>query len=218
MNNFFQKKREIIALSFYVCLIVSLVYFVILPILSSINIIRDQIQENALKQEGARKKLSDLPGIQQQYDIIEKDDELANVLLDKDKAVVLIERLEKLAEDSENKITITVQDASTQNTSTPVKLSPADTLIAALPSSDYLKLKITLNGDYNSIVKFVDMLEKFEYYGDITAIQIDADNQLDESSGQSILDPFSGNSTKSIAQKKGGVVASLDIVFYTKKK
>lgn len=225
MKNFFQKQREIIALLVWVGIITALVYFVILPLIGRINGINDQIQEESMKQESARKHLGELPKIQQQYAAIQKDEGLADVLLDKNNAVMLFERLEKLAEDSGNKITIAAKDATGQNATPPVRGKAAvdNSLVDSLPSSDYLQLKITLTGDYNSINKFIDALEWFEYYCDIIGIQVGKNDQVADASQQAVnmqaSNPFGVNAEKKIAQpsRQDPLVATLDAVFYTKK-
>lgn len=226
MKNFLNKQREVLAVLVYLAIIAGLVYLVILPILNRMGGMNDQIQQEAMKQESVKLHINELPRIQQQYQTLQKDGDLAGVLLDKNKAVILIERLEKLAESTNNKITIAVQDntAGAQGKKMPAKgaAAPADTLVGSLPSADYLQLKITLTGDYNSVVRFVGLLEKFEYYGDITAVQITKDSSLEsqQTPGSGMFgstNQIAANDPKVVAKQAGGgaLTASLDTVFYT---
>lgn len=220
MKKFFQKQREIIILLVYGGVIAALVYLVIIPIMSRIDETRNQIQEDVIKQDSYRSKISELPKIQQQYSILESNEDLAGVLLADNEAVTLIESLEKLAADSNNTISITTDESSQKAASAARGKAVADNaLIESLPSKEYLKLKITLVGDYNSIVNFVYNLERFEYYSDITGMQIGKDDQVDDSSQQGTSNPFGGSDGKKIEvdADKGPLKASLDVVFYTKK-
>jgi hypothetical protein len=148
---------------------------------------------------------------------------LSGALLDKNKAVVLIEKIEKLAENTNNKVTITIQDVANKKTAKSTE-KDTNTLIAQLPSADYLQMKINLTGDYSSIVAFIDSLEKFEYYADITEIKINKDEATDSTSqatsNRGLFDvatqPIINDSRikKNIANEEL-LSASLTTVFYT---
>ena len=228
MKNFLKGQREILALLGYGVVIFCLVYFVILPLIGRMHDMNDQIQQESMRQESAQAHISQLPKIQKQYQALQSDGDLSDVLLDKNKAVVLIEKLEKLAESTNNKIAISVQDdASSQGVKKvqpKVAASTAKLLIDDLPKSNYLQMKITLTGDYNSVVAFIGMIEKFEYYTDITAIQI---NKYADSISASQAVSTSGmfgsvaiNVPNKVPIKQNAtdanmLTASLDTVFYT---
>lgn len=227
MKNFLTKQREVVALLSYAAIIASLVYFVILPLIASINSINDQIQQETMKQESVRLHLEQLPRIQKQYQALQNEGDLANALLDKNKAVVLIEKIEKLAESTGNKVAITVQDAApttvTKKNSTKSTEQATDTLLAKLPSQDYLQMKINLTGDYASVITFIDLLEKFEYYADITEVKINKD-EADEApssttSNRGLFDVAPQSAVSSSEARKNVanddvLAASLTTVFY----
>lgn len=222
MKNFLNKQREIIALLAYAAVIASLVYLVILPLLDRIRNTNDQIQQEAMKQESMKLHVEQLPKIQNQYETVVNNPDLASALLDRNKAVVLIEKLEKLAENTKNEITITVQEnASVKKTSTKVAVSAAEALVADLPSSDYLQIKINLTGSYDSIVEFVARLERFEYYSDIVAIQISKEDEVAASVSNNSNNGMFGQSAVGSGEKvpvpsrSDALTASLDTVFYT---
>lgn len=204
-----------------------LIYFVILPLIAKINGLNDQIQEENLNQESVKLHIAQLPKIQQQYQALKNNMELENVLLEKEKAVPIIEKLEKMAENTNNEITIKVQESLVAEPVRKVTKKVADStdsaLVDGLPSPNYLEMKITLNGEYNSVVRFISMLERFEYYSDIISIQINK-SKISEKSEK----PFSGSDRLSIipssmndsankqdAQVIEGVTALLSTVFYT---
>lgn len=227
MKNFLNKQREILLLLAYVFVVAGLIYFVILPLLARMNRINDQIQQESMQQESVKLHINELPGIRKQYETLQSGGDLSGVLLDKNRAVVLIEKLEKLAEGSNNEISIIAQDAvanvAAKKTAAKGAAALEGALVAGLPSPDYLQLKITLTGNYNSIVDFIDRLEKFEYYADIIAIQINNEKALSTSSLSSVgmfgaakaVEAKSGSSvTKGLAEN--ALTASLDSVFYIK--
>jgi len=222
MKNFLNKQREIISLLAYAAIVASLVYLVILPLLVRIEDINNQIQEEAMNQESVRLHIEQLPRIQKQYETVINDVDLTNALLDKEKAVVLIEKLEKMAENTKNEITISVQESAPAKKSSAKVVSPAaETLATGLPSQDYLQIKINLVGSYNSIVEFVARLEKFEYYSDIIAVQINKEDMSKElNRNTSNVGMFSkpvlvGSEEISKSSANDSLSASLDTVFYT---
>lgn len=224
MKNFLNKQRESMVLFGYASTVGVLIYFVILPLLAGIENINDQIQQEEMNQESVKLHIDELPKIQNQYQVLQDGVDLNNVLLDKGKAVVLIEKLEKMAESSNNKITISAQDGSVTVKKTTVAASPvANTLLGSLPDSNYLQIKITLNGEYDSIMKFIGLLENFEYYGDLTAIQINGDKAPLSSQINANSKVFSNNLMAETPAKIGigslnndSLVASLDAVFYVR--
>ena len=95
MKKFFQKQREIITIFIYGCFIVVLIYFVVLPLIVRVNDTRDQIQEEHIKQDIKKQQISELPKMEEQYNMLQNNEKSVDVLLDKNDAVGLIERLEK---------------------------------------------------------------------------------------------------------------------------
>ena len=227
MKRFFQKQREAIIILSYIVAIAALVYFVILPLLARINLVGDQIQEKTLQQQIVEKQLNDLPKMEEQYNYLSKNEGLIDVLLDRNNAVALIEKLEKLAENSGNKITISVQETSVQSSQMQVaqktaskssaKKDAPETIIDKLPSADYLQMKISITGDYNAIENFISTLENFEYYSDIIGIQIRQGEAGEGLKNGSLFDsaPVADKKTDNIIEKKE-LEAVLDVVFYTK--
>ena len=79
-------------------------------------------------------------------------------------------------------------------------------------------MKITLAGNFNAIINFIRKLESFEYYGDITGIQIAQSESIN--SQPSKADPFSVENINVEKETENlnpeTLEASLDVVFYTK--
>lgn len=227
MKDFFQKQREGITIFAYVGVVIGLVYFVILPLLGRVNGVQNQIQEENIKQEIKKQQINELPKMENQYNILSNSEKSIDVLLDKNDAVALIERLEKMADDSGDKISISIQDkiVATEQKSVSAsaknKATTEDELIKNLPSTDYLQMKIIITGDYNAIVKFVRSLESFEYYCDIVAIQINkSDDNSNAANNGTLMNPFNSTNTNkkvAILSNDNKLEASLDVVFYTKK-
>lgn len=224
MKDFFKKQREILAIIGYATIVFLLIYFAVFSLIKKIDGINYQLQEEGMKQEIARQHISELPKIQKQYIELENSLDLTRVLLDENEAVTLIEKLEKTAKDTENDIVIEVQ-AQVDQKKVSVKAKPGDEvpLIEELPSQDYLQLKITLNGEYGPIVKFIKEIEGFEYYCDITEVQINKSEVLSKvRSGSETANPFDFSAKKENEgvenDKIDKLSASLTVMFYKKQK
>lgn len=228
MKNFLKQQREILSLMVYALFIFLVVYFAILPLFEKINNINDQIQEEILNQEISRKNIEELPKIQKQFESLNQGTDLTSVLLDNANAVVLIEKLEKMAEQTDNTISITVEEVSVSDPKkkTPKLKAGEEVPIASeLPSQNYLRLKIVLSGKYGSIVKFIGLIENFEYYADIIGIQISKNNEESQlqsvSAGSGISNPFILEMEKNNLLKKNSeniLNASINVAFYLRNK
>lgn len=227
MKNFFQKRREIIAICAYFGVVFVIVYFAIMPLMKKIEEKNNEIQEEKINQEIVRRRMEELPGIQKQYQTLQSSDDLSGILLDKNNAIVLIEKLEKLAEQTGNIISIEVQEVAAvdpKKAATKGKVTNDNILVSELPSTEYLQLKIKLNGKYESILNFIQSLENFEYYGDIIEMQItkDADKIKTQPIQQSVefgvANPFVSNTdnTKIVKVENDKLNASLSVVFYSR--
>lgn len=227
MKNFFKKYREIFGVALYVCLIGLIIYFVAKPLYEQIKIRRDQIQEEVANQEGRKKKLIEIPKIKEQYEKVKGQEENLAVLLDKNDAVSLIERLEKLAQNTQNEIRIAVKETDANSREALIARkneakAKADgdktvSIIDGLVSKDYLQVTITLSGQYNNIVDFMQKLENMQNYSDIISFDIKRDSG---NSGSANVNPFANQGGVNQEQPptiENKVVATLETVFYLKK-
>ncbi len=229
MKKFFKDQREYLAVAAFFVILGMLGYFVVLPLLKKIADIKNEIEEGYVIQDIKKQRLAELPKIRQQYLEIGNQQEKMNVLLVKENAVLVIERLEKLAQDTNNKIVISVQEGnSPKGVFAEVAADKAATdLVNSLPSKNYLKLKVSLLGGYEDLLKFLSSLETLEYYSDIVGINISHATDSEMSSldkavkNSDVLNPFSVSaipSVKVLPKKVNNTLAtSLDVVFYTKK-
>jgi hypothetical protein len=228
MNNFLKKYRETIAILVYAALIGSVVYFVVLPLKREITNRRDGLQEEISNKEGKQKKILEIPKIKEQYLTVQSESKDMEVLLKRDDAVILMERLEKLADETGNEIKIGVLDndpngkiaaAAKSKAKTDKNKEPAKTIVDQIPTdTDLLEIKISLIGNFNDIVKFVDRLENMEYYSDIIGIEIKKnDTKTTVESPLAVPDPFAAKQTEQKAADPNKLIGELDTVFYLKK-
>ena len=223
MKNFLKKQKEILVIFIYAVLIAILIYFVIMPMITRIEAMNNQIQEETVKREMLNRRIENLPKIKQQYETIEKNENSIDVLYEENKAVFLIEKLEKFAEESNNQIEISVQNPQKEGNVSNVKNKKTEenSIESMLPSPDYMQIQILLKGSYNGTVNFISKLEGMEYYSDIIGVKIKQDeNRRDSNFGS--VSPFSQNTEANqeevIEINKDKILeTTLNVVFYIKK-
>ncbi|NTV40810.1 MAG: hypothetical protein HGA61_00855 [Candidatus Moranbacteria bacterium] len=226
MKKFLKNQREYIAVVIFFGIFFILGYFVIVPLLAKVASIKNEIEEATNKQDIKKQRLSELPKLRQQYEEIKNQQGKIDVLLSKKQAVNLIEKIEKLAQETNNEVVISIQDDLQKQAPVPVSAKPNSAEISlenSLPSKNYLKLKIDLIGDYENLVKFINNLETMEYYSDIIGISIRPSIEgsfATEAKNSDVLNPFSSGTylPKLTTSKKvaGKLLASWEVVFYSK--
>lgn len=217
-------------ITIYAVLIGSIVYFFVLPLKAEITNRRDGLQEEISNKEGKQKKILEIPKIKEQFLTVQNESKDMDVLLKRDDAVVLMEKLEKLAEETGNEIKIGVLDndpngkiaaaaKSKAKTDKNKAKEPAKTIIDQLPTdTDLLEIKISLVGKFNDILKFINRLENMEYYSDIIGIEIKK-NEVKNKNAESPLavpNPFAPRKTDKVVDPTK-LIGELDTVFYLKK-
>jgi Tfp pilus assembly protein PilO len=231
MKDFIKKHKIVLILVIYVLLIGAVFYFVIRYFFSSIESNNNKIQETMLDQENKKKRIDELPRLQEQYQMIAMNEGKMTYLLTEDRAVDLIKEVEDLAEKTGNSINIEMlsdKDKSAVKQPNNIKKdSNIMDLRASLPGADYLEMNIHLTGEYSNLLNFMKKIENVEYYDDIVSIVISVD---DESSKSDALSPFSSasavttnqnpdqqNSNSPSLEQKTKINSTIGAVFYLKK-
>ncbi|MEI7621180.1 MAG: hypothetical protein WCJ51_01440 [Candidatus Moraniibacteriota bacterium] len=232
MKNFFKNQQGLIWVLLLGGATLALGYFAFFPLLHKITALKDEIEESSIRQYIKKQRLDELPKIRKQDAEIGEQAGRMETLLDKNKAVVLIERLEKIAQETNNEISIAiVEKVAPQKESASKKKEKVVKLVDFLPSRDYLELQISLSGEYAGLVKFMHSLETFEYYCDVESVDITHQNEATSPSAKTqviinsgdVVNPFGGANPKQ-ADSDGAVQVEnrkmntiLGVFFYTNK-
>lgn len=226
MRKFFKKYKVATALFIYLLLIGTIFYFAVKPLLSGIKSGNAKIQETLADQEIKKNRLGELPKLREQYEMAKKEEGSLVPLLTEDKAVELIEKMEKMAEDTGNEMTIEVRDNKEKNSVVPKKsgkIDEAKGIIANLPSGDYLEMKIMLSGGYDNLISFIKKIETMEYYADIISFDISAKPEEIAKQPPSLFESSTGKKTgqnqeKAVSASQETILDStINVVFYIKK-
>ena len=174
MKKFLTQHKTAAVIVIFLLVIVPLCVFGIVMLVGEIEQKAQKIQEETVAQENRTERLNNLPALRTQAETIRDNDQTLNVFLaqsDDDK-VNLAKKIEAIAADTENSIEITTdsdvgkasrQDGAEENAPRPF-VSPA--------LDNYLALRITIEGDYNSVVAFIERLENIRYASDILSLSL----------------------------------------------
>ncbi len=228
MKNFLKKQRNAVAIVLYMALIAGVVYFIIMPLLSRINKVQDKIQEEKINQELKDQRINDLPKMQSQYENLQSNKSTLNILFEEKNAVELIEKLEKLSQETGNNIKISAKEKINPQKELPKsnekKKAEEMTLADGLPSSDYLQMDLELYGEYNAAINFISKLENFEYYCDIIGIKMiqeseSGNNKYANKDSFGVVNASPENEIQNLpeATNTKKIITNLEVVFYTKK-
>ncbi len=220
-------------------------WFVIRPFLVTIKGKMDDIQRLSVTREHREKQLEKLPDLETQHALIEAEGDQIDIILTKERLVEFIETLERLAlvdaveieiesRDNaflESKVTAVekttkkegAKPAATDNLDEPVetpKRGAKETgIITELPLKTFLKLTITVTGEYASVVRYLHHLETLPYALDVIALNIKEHPETGEelSSESGVFNPF-GEAVPEVTRvaPKGRLDATFETVVYIK--
>lgn len=203
----------------------------------------DNIQKLSVTREYREKQLERLPELEKQHEQIQSRGGELDIILDKDHLVNFIEELESLASSNDVAITIESRDnafleskvtvnekkegkqvAEDKGDDAPVapkKGAVKETgILNELPLKKYLKLTITLVGEYKNIVQYMHQLERMPFALDVVGVNLKEHPEEGDLivTGSGTLSPFDAPSP--VAPAPVAAITKLEGVFevvvYTK--
>lgn len=226
MKNIWGKYKEYILVLAFIAILFALFYFVIRPLVNGIDYNANLIQEKMTLEDSFKRKLGMVATYKEQVAAIDKDESKMGVLISPDQEVTLIERIEKIAEVTNNKISIEAVDDKSANSGAKAKAVPAngkggnnDDLKINPGNNDYVKFRITASGNYNDLIGFIKKIENMEYWSDVTTLHVSYKEPAkipiptDASAASTDLYGSSAGATN-IATDEGTASSTLEIIFY----
>ena len=228
MRNFFKKYNFVITLLFMISIMGGTFWWGVVPMYQKIINLRDDIQKEVARKDNQERQIKRLPEIKSQYDKVLSDEGYFDILLTENRMVALIQTIEALATQTGTEIAIQsnaakfedlVKKKSTDKSSEKsddaagdetTKETAKKTLVNSLPYPDYLRLTLTVKGDYTEIVAFLHELETLPVALDVLGVEVHQPIRSD-SIGQGdvrSVSPFvAEGSAASSAEKKEGEVS-----------
>ncbi len=230
MNN---KHKIFASFGLFLLIVGVLTFFFIKPTLIEIENLFDSIQKKKLDIQIGKKKTKELPKIQKQFDLVESQKDTLDVLFQENNIVAVIEKLEKIAEDTNNVISVEIEEESEQGKKIKKKQKVEKTgddenkkekLLKAFSAKDYFEMKIILLGDYKKALEFINKLDKIVPENNIKSFKMTvreiSEKQKNVGSYQSgigLLNSSAANNMENnLAKFAGGIVleTDLEVVFY----
>ena len=195
------------------------VYFLVIArLVTEIENKRNKLQEMVATQESQQKRLSELPQLKKDFEMLDETEKKIQPFLKNDKAVELIQEVEQLAESTGNQVAIEVAtpDTSAKNAT---KGAP-ETVAGSLPLKDYIQLKIKITGSFFSFLKLLNKLENSNYSLDVISLQVSRNTDTEEAQAMADVaakNPFSQSKTKAgtVGENSKEVVSLINVVVYT---
>lgn len=224
MKNIWNNYKEIIVLLAYAMIIAGLFSFVIKPLFADIEEKRNHKEEQLVDHKIKQKKVGELPEYKNKIELINQNKGDLGVFIDSKYALPLIELLEKIAEQTGNKIQIDVaEEDKLEYNKNNNKEKEEDNIKDFVPSDNYLTMNIVLNGEFNSIMFFLKKLESMQYFSDVISIKIENAEEefIGSNKSDNLLSVSAQSGGENIAVSDGNLVlplkASLEVIFYKEK-
>ena len=219
MKNIWEKFKAPIIIISYIIIVALLVYFVFLPYLSRIKDKSDEVEAKILDSQIRQSELAKLPEMGKDYADYQANSDAFNVIIGKADEVPFIKKLESLANQTGNKITMTIFDQPVSAPSGGAKKNSSPSIKDQLAYNNYISMKINLVGDYPALVNFINKLENGYFYVNILSITLkkDVESSADSNNMNDIFSP-SSDKKNTAGQQPGEIIDSaLDVAIYLKK-
>jgi len=211
MTNKLRQNKIWINLPIFLAVLAALIFFLIMPSIKSVKNRADEIQRLKVDQEINQKKIADFEKLENQHKIFNNPENNLNRIISVDQEVDFIKKMENLAEITNNKL-----DKKIDETKAAAKKDSKskDGIRANLPYDSYITVQASLEGDYPSLMNFINKLENLDNFVNVTAINLGKDYTEEPAAG-----PFNdaGGSPDQTPKKTEILKSFLEVVVYVKK-
>lgn len=183
------------------------------PLLADIREKSDEIQKIKIDNQVAQERIAKLPEMRELHEIFEQEKNNLAVTLDQNNSVDFIKKLELLAQETGNAISLKIDDNSAlpkNDKASKAKKGGTGGIVSNLPSDKYLSMEITLEGKYENFINFLYKLENLDYYVNVLSCRLI----------KTAVDPSShggaGANQEEAVSEESVLMSSLRIIVYTK--
>jgi len=209
MINKLKKYKILLNIAFFLAIVMSVIFFVAVPIIGKIKNQANEIQQRTTDAEISQARLAKLPEMEKRHEAFASQQKNLEVIINANQEVELIKKLESLAEETGNKITLTINDVTGK---TQQKKDKGEDIKSSLPYDNFIVMQLSLEGYYDGFINFIHKLENLNNFVNITAIgltKIQAESQNNNGS----IDPASSETTLN----KEILKSTVEVVVYIKK-
>lgn len=220
MKSFWREYKIYLAIIAYLLSVGAVYFFAIKPLAARISEKNNKIQKILADGENNQEKISKIPILKEQFEKIKGEEDKIKVALTRGTVVNLIKKIETISEETVNKVKIEVApDQVGKKTAAKSKKDEKKDLISNLPSDSYITISIAIEGDYASMLNFVQRLENMEYYCDIISFKV---TKTEKKPPAFASNPFTGETAdteiKSIDSENNKITTTIIASFYLENK
>jgi hypothetical protein len=224
MKHFLEKYKIYLLLTSYVVEISLTFYFLAIPLLNKIQEKSNEVQAKEIDNQIIKNRISKIPDMESVWENCQNKKESLDVILDRSAEVDFIKKLEYIAEDTGNIISLKVSGQGSprdlQRARRTADKSDSDKPIEDdLGYKEYISLEINLKGKYDDLIKFLKRAENDQYYMNIIAIDLKKEiiDNVEEKRGTDFFSAPVEVQKKEEASAKKIISSTLNVVVYVKK-
>lgn len=223
MKDFWRKHKISVALAVYALAVVLFAYFLIFPLVSKIQTSSDEIQKNIIDSEILKERVNRIPEMRQ---IFRKySDSNLEVVLSAEEKLDFIKKVEKLADETNNKMRIDIEKETDKKLAKSTKKDGEEKgIMESLPSDNYMSINFILRGDYSGLINFLHKLENLGYYVNVVAlnskkitINEDSDGKIRDDIFSAVGDVYGSQPQDTHSSAGESLETTIEVAVYLKK-
>lgn len=223
-NLFFKKNKYLLIIGILLLVWVSFIFLVILPEKDVLHNKFVDLEKEKLNNQANNEKLSSLGDLKRISAMIDGEKRTLEVIFSEDKIIDLVSELEKIAEETGNKISISVANEEGRKIETVNVIKDEkndDDFLKNLPTQNYFEIDITLEGDYNKTLNFIKKINDIGYYNVVKSFEMGMqERSLNKSDrvvgggGVTNLSQDENSNENSLPEEKFFLESKLKVLFY----
>lgn len=213
MKDFFKKYNIQSIISIYIVVVFVAFYFLVMPTINEIRDTANKINQEKIAGELREEQLMTVSTMEDNYNKFKENEDSFNIVIDPKNEVELIKELERIAEQTGNKIELKIQEDGDTKPKTKQKAVEGD-IKDSLKNSNYLSILIAIEGDHASLINFINKIENYKKTINIISIS----SEKKEINYENNSNPASVTAAIKTGMENKEVINSIfDVVVYIKK-
>jgi hypothetical protein len=232
MKEIWKKHKLSIATLAFLALLLAMILFLAVPFIKKIKEKADNVQKKILDNQIDRERIEKIPQMGDTQKVINEKRGEIDVILNHEDEVEFIKKLEALADQTGNKMTLTVNEPKAGSPAVPKAKAIGEKkgILDSLSYDKYVSIQINLEGDYLGLVDFLSKLENFKYYVNVISLESKKNIEVVDGgagdamprNGDIFSAPGSVSAPKSVSEgeiskrEKDVLSSTINIIVYTK--
>lgn len=213
MKDFLKKYNIQSIISIYIVVVFAVFYFLVMPTITEIRDTANKINQEKIAGELREEQLMTVSTMEDDYNKFKENEDSFDIMIDSKNEVELIKELERIAEQTGNKIELKIQEDADIKPKAKQKVVEGD-IKGNLKYSNYLSILIAIEGDHTSLVNFINKIENYKKTINIISIS----SEKKEINYENNSNPSNASIAIKTGMENKEVINSIfDVVVYIKK-